>query len=301
MIKDLSLVKQLREHSIIKIATHNGRFHDDELCALAILKEAIPDIPFNIVRTRDPEEIASADIVIDVGGGRFDHHFSTVRYPNKVPMASCGKILAAVEPSQQMINILNKMSFYAVQCADNGERQTTPRDCITNYFDWVSSFNPTYEERTPSESEYYDKFIEAYEIVRRIYRRMRAVASAQLNSFEVLNKAPTHVNNRFIELPTGGIPWYQYLTVNPNLLGVIFKDIDDGNWKVRVAPVYPGAKEMKVYFPASWGGLTDQAFEITSKIQGAVFCHLGLFLASFKTKEGALTACRLLSGIYSMQ
>ena len=63
---------------IVKIATHNGRFHSDEVFAIAILKKFYSNI--EIIRTRDKKLLSQADIRVDVGGrydsktGDFDHH-----------------------------------------------------------------------------------------------------------------------------------------------------------------------------------------------------------------------------------
>ncbi|KAG1660405.1 UPF0160 protein MYG1, mitochondrial [Nymphon striatum] len=60
------------------VVTHNGNFHADDVFSVAALKSIFPS--FELIRTRDLETIAKADIVIDVGGeydadaGRFDHH-----------------------------------------------------------------------------------------------------------------------------------------------------------------------------------------------------------------------------------
>lgn len=300
LIQELEKIGDAHE-GVITVAVHNAAFHADELVALAILKEALPEYHLSVIRTRKFEEINAADIAIDVGGGRFDHHNEVMRYGNGVPMAACGKILAEVEPNQQMINILNQMGLYAVQAIDNGDRSSLPRSCQNNLFDWVASFNPTFEERTMTEGEYYDRFFEAFEIVRKIYRRMRANASAQLHSTDVLKKCRTHVQGRFIELPRGGLPWYRYAQENPILLGTIHQNVEDGNWRVTTAPATPGSQERRVSFPSSWGGLDGLYLETVSGIKGAVFCHMGLHVASFKTKDAALAAARTLAGIHRFE
>lgn len=59
--------------------THDGHHHMDDAMAAAILLEVYGD-RLDIVRTKDPEALAAADIVFDVGGVydeerlRFDHH-----------------------------------------------------------------------------------------------------------------------------------------------------------------------------------------------------------------------------------
>lgn len=60
------------------IATHNGKFHADEVTGYAILSYIFPEN--ELTRTREEDVIQTAHIVIDVGkvyepkNGRFDHH-----------------------------------------------------------------------------------------------------------------------------------------------------------------------------------------------------------------------------------
>ena len=62
----------------MKVATHPGNFHADEVFAIAALGLAAGAL--EIVRTRDERELAAADARVDVGGrsdpasGDFDHH-----------------------------------------------------------------------------------------------------------------------------------------------------------------------------------------------------------------------------------
>ena len=61
-----------------RIATHSGSFHADDVFGVAVLAALHPD--HEIVRTRDPSQLATAAFLVDVGGewdparGRFDHH-----------------------------------------------------------------------------------------------------------------------------------------------------------------------------------------------------------------------------------
>ena len=62
----------------MKIVTHDGKFHSDDVFGGGLLKLIYPDV--NITRTRDKEQINLADIVFDVGfeldssKSRYDHH-----------------------------------------------------------------------------------------------------------------------------------------------------------------------------------------------------------------------------------
>lgn len=75
---------------IKKVATHDGRFHADEVMATAILKE-IFDI--ELTRTRNPELLEQQDLIFDVGNGEFDHHQLEKEYrDNGIPYAAAGLI-----------------------------------------------------------------------------------------------------------------------------------------------------------------------------------------------------------------
>lgn len=66
-----------------KIGTHNGTFHCDEVLACFFLRQLPEYKDAEIIRTRDPAELAKCDIVVDVGGEfdpknhRYDHHQRT--------------------------------------------------------------------------------------------------------------------------------------------------------------------------------------------------------------------------------
>ena len=58
-----------------KIYTHTGVFHADETFACALLRVLTPSLKIERV-FKEPETISENEIVIDIGGGRFDHHQS---------------------------------------------------------------------------------------------------------------------------------------------------------------------------------------------------------------------------------
>ena len=82
----------------MKVATHSGSFHADEVFALAALTLLDPAV--EIVRTRDADALAAADLRVDVGfrddpaTGDFDHHQKggAGERPNGVRYASFGLV-----------------------------------------------------------------------------------------------------------------------------------------------------------------------------------------------------------------
>src|SRR4051812_31519904 len=82
----------------MKVATHSGSFHADDVFALATL--ALLGDPLEVVRTRDPKVMAACDARIDVGfrsdpaTGDFDHHQreGAGARPNGIRYASFGLV-----------------------------------------------------------------------------------------------------------------------------------------------------------------------------------------------------------------
>ena len=79
----MMLRKCLQTASKMKIGTHNGTFHCDEVLACSMLKYLPEYKDAEIVRTRDQSQLDLCDIVVDVGGvfdpkrHRYDHHQKT--------------------------------------------------------------------------------------------------------------------------------------------------------------------------------------------------------------------------------
>nr|XP_046239229.1 UPF0160 protein MYG1, mitochondrial [Scatophagus argus] len=69
--------------TVKKIGTHNGTFHCDEVLACFFLRQLPEYKDAEIIRTRDPAQLAECDVVVDVGGEfdpkrhRYDHHQRT--------------------------------------------------------------------------------------------------------------------------------------------------------------------------------------------------------------------------------
>ena len=78
------------------IGTHDGIFHSDEVVACAILALFHFDDQIEIVRSKDVSLLHAkeADILVDVGGGLYDHHQpgGNGKRKNEVPYASAGLV-----------------------------------------------------------------------------------------------------------------------------------------------------------------------------------------------------------------
>ncbi|MFS8562936.1 MAG: MYG1 family protein [Rhabdochlamydiaceae bacterium] len=69
------------------------------------------------------------------------------------------------------------------------------------------------------------------------------------------------------------------------------------HWKLRCIP--PNEKEkmkVRLSLPEKWAGLMDKELEKVSEIPGGIFCHKGLFISVWETKEAAMRALRSILG-----
>src|SRR6476620_10451279 len=74
----------------MRVATHPGNFHADDVFAIAVL--ALANGELDIVRTRDETELAAADARVDVGGRDDPQKGGAGERPNGVRYASFGLV-----------------------------------------------------------------------------------------------------------------------------------------------------------------------------------------------------------------
>src|SRR5690242_9388749 len=83
-------MSEMKENTM-KLGTHNGSFHADEVFATAFLLKLYPQA--QIVRSREKDVLSACDIVYDVGRGKYDHHARDKEFrENGIPFAASGLI-----------------------------------------------------------------------------------------------------------------------------------------------------------------------------------------------------------------
>ncbi|MBU1730242.1 MYG1 family protein, partial [Patescibacteria group bacterium] len=116
----------------IKIVTHSGDFHADDVFAVAVITLFLGDAPYQIIRTHDMEIIKKGDFVVDVGGvfnsakNKFDHHQITNKCArdNGIPYASFGlvwkKFGVKLGGSKYIADAVEKQLVLPIDAVDNG-------------------------------------------------------------------------------------------------------------------------------------------------------------------------------------
>lgn len=280
-------------HQAQVIATHNGNFHADDVFAVAALKHLFPSA--TIIRTRDLDVMAKADIVLDVGGiydaeqGRFDHHQKggAGARENGIPFSSFGLIwqkygLEICANDQEVANSLDKNLVSTIDAIDCGHVEGVQTGISLSQT--ISMFNPTWQE----ESDFDTCFDEAVAFASRLLTRFIAAASGGVNAKAIVADAiEKAVDPRVIVLEKY-TPWKTtVLRLSQDALFMVYPS-QTGKWRIQTVPVELGSFEDRKKLPAPWAGLSDKELQDVTGLDDAMFCHNGLFIAGCASFENTM-------------
>ncbi len=298
----------------LKLVTHDGSFHADDIFACATLSILFErkGHDFEVTRTREPELIQAADYVFDVGGvhdeatNRFDHHqvggagkrkFGEGNKAVEIEYAAFGlvwkKFGEEVAGSKKAADIIEKKLVAAIDAGDNGQ------DLLENKYDVYpytiqsvfSSMRPTWKEDDLTDDE---MFFKCVVIAKEILLREIVQAQDSTEAEEKMIAAYHNTEDKRIIVLDKNYSFEYSLENFPEPLYLISpsRKIAD-KWSVRAVRKDPKKFTNKKDFPKAWAGLRDEALQQVTGVPDAIFCHRALFLAVAKTKEGALALAKL--------
>ncbi len=288
------------------LVTHNSKFHADDVFATATLKLRFGN-DVTIIRSRDASTIEKADIVYDVGGiydpekDRFDHHQPerAGNRPNGIPYASFGLVWKKYGPdicgSHEVADALDAYLVQAIDAPDNGvDLFTLTRDIVPYLFsDGLYTFRPTWKEDSRRVDE---GFFEAVAIAEKILARAIVQARDRIEGERAVIDAYNKAEDKRVIILDDRYPWEVVALTFPETLFVIAPRINDGQWNAEGVRVKKGSMECRIYFPEAWAGKYHQELADVTGIQGSVFCHLGRFMVTAKTKEDVLALVKMTLG-----
>lgn len=296
----------------MRLITHNGTFHADEVLATAILTGLFPSA--EIVRTRDEAVIASAageDVVFDVGSvyshaaRRYDHHMvDAPRREDGSPYSSVGLIWlhygmeyleAVYEPGEPefLAKVWKEIDDGIVRetdLLDNGVGTITPSSLPAI----VDDFNPEWDDPLNNRAERVDTlFRDAVQLANLVFvRRLAAVAASERASMIVKKAAAEAEDPRIVVLPAS-MPWESALFEGGfgEALYVVYPKSEDA-WYCSAVPPEPGSFAQRKPLPAEWAGLRGDALAEASGVPDATFCHPALFVCGARSREGVVSLAR---------
>jgi uncharacterized UPF0160 family protein len=283
----------------MRIATHDGSFHADDVFAVATLRMVTPDA--EVVRSRDKEVIAAADVRVDIGlrddpeTGDFDHHQKggAGTRENGIPYASFGLVwrrhgAALCRNDQQAADDVDARIVQGVDAIDTGFTLAKPVLAgvrVTDVSDLVDQFNPAWDEEASDQARC-ERFEQAVQFATGVLQRQIAGALAGARARTLVDEAIARAEDpRVIELDRS-MPWQQaVVTAAPEALYVIYaKKADD--WRIHAVPQRLGEFANRKDLPAAWAGLQAEQLAAVTGVPDALFCHTARFLAVARSREG---------------
>jgi len=303
------------------IATHSGKFHADDVWAVAVLDMVFPGS--ELVRTRDPEIIGRADFAVDVGGawdaasGRFDHHqkgFQGAR-ASGVVYASAGLVwkefgarcvsLVAKERTGQDLNAEQARDIaYAVDAdlvqyldmSDTGAARNAPGGYGLSAI--VSGFNPNWLDEQVAgdgaEALRMERFRRAMALAADILVNNVVYRVGALLAVQQVRQAERLENRRVLFLENSALPWAAIVRNEmPEVLFVISHSAAEQRYMIHTVPAAADTFEARKDLPRFWAGLQGAELAAVTGVPDAVFCHNNVFIAACKSYEGIREMARL--------
>lgn len=289
--------------SSVKIVTHDSSFHSDDVFAVATLVLMLGGEKYEILRTRDPLEIESADYVVDVGEvydadkNRFDHHQEgrAGQRENGVPYASFGlvwkKFGEKVCDSKEVADKIDRILVQPIDAIDNGfeiEKRVVSNVRSYNIGDYINSFVPTWKE-DPDFDLIFNKVVD---IALNLLKREIKIHQDVLEASIVLEDIYKNTEDKRIFVLDKKISWGEFVSTKKEVLFVVSPK-DDGSWVVKTTRDDLNSFKNRKSLPKEWGGKRGEDLVYITGVKDAVFCHAGLFIAFASTKEGALDLAKL--------
>ncbi len=274
------------------IGTHHGRFHADEVFAVAILKQIYPDA--KIVRSRNPEILQTCDIVVDVGGGKYDHHTTDkVFRTNGIPYATAGLIwrdfgemvLHEWNVKQETASIVQSVDDRLIQGidADDNGYQLDKDYRVKSVSGIISGFNPRWDSKE-DENQAFD---EAVSFATRIFLNQISSEVSRLAAVQIVKDSFQHRDQKEVIVFDTFCPWTETLLnldTNAEVLFVVFPD-KSGGYRIQAVPKTLGTFEVRKPLPEQWAGKEHHELGTIIGIPDAVFCHPARFIAGASSKD----------------
>jgi len=263
----------------------------------------------------------------DSKNNRFDHHqkeFTAVfDEENKIKMSSAGLVYKHF--GQEIIgNILKDWKLYdknkdnlnliytrlyinfimCVDALDNGINQypdNIPPKYIntTGYGSRVGRLNPGWEE----EGDQSTNFIQAMDVAEdEFLHQLNGIVKHFLPAYSTVKRS---IQSRKEFHPSGNIfyldkscPWKEHLFAVEEELGikdalkfVIYKDSNDGSYRVQTIPVSLGSFSFRLGIKQEWRGLNPEELVKVSGMNDIVFVHNSGFIGGARSLESAVKMC----------
>ncbi|WP_445150442.1 MYG1 family protein [Baekduia sp. Peel2402] len=294
----------------MRVATHPGGFHADDVFAVAALRLAHPAEHVEVIRTRDADAQAAADVRVDVGGrddastGDFDHHQKggAGERPNGIRYASFGLVWRAFGAhacggSQEAADAIDERLVQGVDANDTG--QTIMESLVGGVRPMtvsgvIGALNASWDEDLDKAGED-ARFEEAVALAQGILARQIEGSAAFQRARSLVHSAIAAAvasgDPRLVELPSN-LPWRETVINEAPDARLVFYPKSDG-WGLVAVPVAAGGFDNRMDLPEAWAGLSGAELVAETGVEDALFAHTARFYASASSREGIIALARL--------
>jgi uncharacterized UPF0160 family protein len=299
------------------VYTHGGKFHPDEVFAIAVLKLLNPDI--QIIRVAElPKAKEDTDAYVDIGmrydpdNGYFDHHQVKGAPPSRtyakveVPRAAfgavwlhygeelCRKMAADLPDSDKIkaesyteaVRAVDKSLVHGIDAADVGKWQDIPSGYVT-IGAALNSFNPGW--MTSEESNFSQQFYRALDAATEVLKNYAVGCVQRVLATDYILEAEAEGPGGSVLILHRYAPWQGSIGKRKDYKKLAYiAHPSRGGWALTAIPTQPMGKTLRVPFPESWRGLNGAAIAKAADDEEALFCHRSGFLLATGSKEAAL-------------
>eukprot|EP01130_Rhizamoeba_saxonica_P000585 TRINITY_DN1054_c0_g1_i4.p1 TRINITY_DN1054_c0_g1~~TRINITY_DN1054_c0_g1_i4.p1 ORF type:complete len:303 (-),score=88.83 TRINITY_DN1054_c0_g1_i4:25-933(-) len=279
-----------------------------------------------ILRSRNPEELDTADILVDVGAEydpetyKFDHHqrgFSeTFSEKYDIKLSSAGLVykhfgketIKSLKPDiddELLDTIFDKLYsnfIKTIDAIDNGinqyDTEIEPKYKITTDLSArVGKLNPAWNDDSKDIMEQFNLAVEltGTEYVQEINFYLNTWLPARdIVQTAIENRFEHDEKGRIIVLPQH-CPWKQhfYNLEDPETEPILYcLFLGSGSWRVQCVSVMSGSFENRLSLPEPWQGKRNEELSEAAGIEGCIFVHANGFIGGTKTFEGAMAMAK---------
>lgn len=287
----------------LRVATHSGSFHADEVFALAVLRMARG--PLEIVRTRSPEKLAACAMRVDVGrrydpdSGDFDHHQGDVgERENGVRFASFGLVWKSfgeeLGGSPEVAASVDARVVAPIDAGDNGQELYEPlMEGVVPYAvsGVIAAMNPPWDAEDGANAER-AAFDEAVDLAERIIRRELEASQGRARAADLVRAALARSPDPAVLELDRGMPWRGVVLAEaPDVLFVV-SPRTRGDWSLQAVPAGDHGFANRRSLPEGWAGLEGAPLQEVTGVPDAVFCHVARVRAVAGSRAGVLELAR---------
>jgi uncharacterized UPF0160 family protein len=295
---------------LLKVTTHSGTFHADDVFAYAILKAATAGA-LALTRTRDEQVMTEADVLFDVGGifdparRRYDHHMRDKPLrADGAPYSSAGLVwrdfgrdaIRALLPeigeeiADRVWRSLDDGLIRDIDLMDNGATTPMPGHFST----LVESWNPTFAEENRDEN---GAFLDAAELALQVISRTCARAHAAALAVATVAEAARRAEHPAILVLEHRLPW-EDAVFELGLSDILYVVRPAGrDWTCSAVPPEKGSFAQKRPLPDAWAGLRDEALASLTQVADATFCHPARFVCGARSRDGAVALAKIAAAV----